>query len=87
MRNNKQIIKTMKVKSFKEKKDWREDLPNTLISFAFLVFTVLAGFGVIDGDQAAQAGPIVSSTIGAISTAVAGVIALIGVLKKKEPVA
>lgn len=76
----------MRIKNFESTKDWKDDLPNTLISFAFLIFTVLAGFGVIDGQQAAQAGPIVSSTIGAISTAVAGVIALIGVLKKKPPV-
>lgn len=83
----KQLInRSMKVKSFKSTRDFKEDWPNTLISFAFLAFTVLAGFGVIDGEQAAQAGPIVSSTIGAISTAIAGVIALIGVLKKKTPV-
>ena len=80
------ISRSMKIKSFKTTRDFKEDWPNTLISFAFLAFTVLAGFGVIDSDQAAQAGPIVSSTIGAISTAVAGVIALIGVLKKKPPV-
>jgi hypothetical protein len=80
------ITRSMKVKSFKSTRDFKEDWPNTLISFAFLAFTVLAGFGVIDGEQAAQAGPIVSSTIGAISTAIAGVIALIGVLKKKPPV-
>jgi hypothetical protein len=86
--NNKQLIsRSMKIKSFKQTKDWKDDLPNTLISFSFLVFTVLAGFGVIDSNQAAQAGPIVSTTFGALSTAVAGVIALIGILKKKPPVA
>jgi len=76
----------MKVKSFKSTRDFKEDWPNTLISFAFLVFTVLAGFGIIDGQQAADAQPIVASFIGAVSTGIAAVVALIGVLKKKPPV-
>ena len=81
---NKQILKTMKVKSIK--KDWKQTWLTTALSIVALVFTVLAGFGIIDNNQAAQAGPIVSTTVGALSTAVASVIALIGILKKKPPV-
>lgn len=85
--NNKQIFKKMKAKAFKSK-DWVEDLPKTIVSAIFLLFTVLTGFGVIDGNQVAEATPLVSSTVGAVATAVSGVIALVGIFfKKNEPVA
>lgn len=77
----------MKAKAFKSK-DWVEDLPKTIVSAIFLLFTVLTGFGVIDGNQVAEATPLVSSTVGAVATAVSGVIALVGIFfKKNEPVA
>ena len=72
----------MKLKS--KTKEWNSTWLQTALSIVALVFTVLAGFGVITPEQSAEAQPIVASTLGAISTAIAGVLALIGIFFKQE---
>jgi hypothetical protein len=75
----------MKAKSVK--REWSATWLQTALSIVALVFTVLAGFGVITPEQSAEAQPIVTSTLGAVSTAIAGVLALIGIFfKQDEPV-
>ena len=70
----------MKLKSVKEYNDtWLQ----TAALIVALVFTLLASFGVITPEQSGQASPIVSTTLGAVSTAIVGVIQLIGIFFKK----
>jgi hypothetical protein len=54
----------------------------TIGSIIALLFTVLGGFGLITPEQAAEAGPIVSTTLGAVATIIAGVTALIALFFK-----
>lgn len=75
----------MKAKTFK--REWSATWLQTALSIVALVFTVLVGFGVITPEQSSEALPLVNSTLGAISTAIAGVLALIGIFfKQDEPV-
>lgn len=84
---NKQILKTMKVKGFREKRDWKQTWLQTALSIVALVFTVLVSFGVITPEQMTEAQPLVNSTLGGISAVIAGVAALIGIfVKQDEPV-
>lgn len=86
MRNNKQIIKTMRAK--KTSRDWKQTWLQTALSIVALVFTVLVSFGVITPEQMTEAQPLVNSTLGGISAVIAGVAALIGIfVKQDEPVA
>jgi hypothetical protein len=75
----------MKAKSFSKSKDWKETWLQTALSIVALAFTVLVGFGVITGAQGAEALPIVNSTLGAVSTIIASVVALVGIFGKQEP--
>ena len=84
---NKQIFKTMKVRSIKQKKDWATSWLQPAVSAIALLFIILTSTGVITGEQAAEASPLISSTLGAVSTVITGVIALIGIfVKQDEPV-
>jgi len=74
----------MKAKSLRKSKDWKETWLQTALSIVALAFTVLVGFGVIKPEDAAAAQPLVTSTLGAISTVIAGVIALIGIFAKQD---
>jgi|GEM_PF-3433012 len=65
-------------------RDWKQTWPQTVLSIVALLFTVLVGFGVITPEQSAEAQPIIATTIGAISTVIAGVAALIGIFFKTE---
>lgn len=80
---NKQILTRMKAKSFK-RKDWTSDLPQTIISGIFLLFTVFVGFGLITSEQVAEATPLITSTVTAVSTVVTGLVALFGIFFKKD---
>ena len=71
----------MKAKTFK--KEWSATWLQTALSIVALVFTVLVGFGVLTPEQSAEAQPLVTSTLGAISTVIAGVMALIGIFFKQ----
>jgi protein-S-isoprenylcysteine O-methyltransferase Ste14 len=77
----------MKLKSFKtakENKDWKETWLQTAVSIVSLVFLILLNVGVLTPDQVAEATPLMSSTLGALSTVITGVIALIGLLFKRS---
>jgi len=65
-------------------KEWSATWLTTVTSIVALLFTILVGFGVITPEQGAEAQPIVSSTLGAVSTIIAGVIALIGIFFKND---
>jgi len=79
------MINHMKAKTVK--REWSSTWLQTALSIVALVFTVLAGFGIISPEQSAEAQPIIASTLGAVSTVIAGVIALIGIFfKQDEPV-
>ena len=66
------------------KKDYNSNWVQTAISIVGLVFTVLVAFGVITPEQSAEALPIVTSTLTAVSSVIAGVIFLIGLLFKQS---
>jgi hypothetical protein len=74
----------MKAKSLNKSKDWRDTWLQTTLSIVGLAFAVLVGFGVITPAQSAEAGPLVTSTLTAVSSIIAGVIALIGVFAKQD---
>jgi len=75
----------MKLKSFTKTKDWKETWLQTAVSIVSLAFLVLLNVGVLTPDQVAEATPLFSSTLGALSTVITGVIALVGVLFKRTP--
>ncbi len=75
----------MKVKSFSKGREWKETWLQTALSIVALAFTVLVGFGVIKPEDAASAQPLITSALGAISTVIASVVALIGVFAKQDP--
>ena len=78
----------MKAKSLNKSKDWKDTWLQTTLSIVGLAFAVLVGFGIITPQQSAEAGPLVTSTLTAVSSIIAGVIALIGVFAKQDdPVA
>jgi uncharacterized membrane protein len=74
----------MKIRSKAAKKDWTTTWLQTALSIVALAFTVLVGFGVITPEQSAEAQPLIATTLGAISTVIAGVVALIGIFFKQE---
>ena len=74
----------MKAKTFK--KEWSATWLQTALSIVALVFTVLVGFGVVTPEQSADAQPLITSTLGAVSTVIAGVMALIGIFFKQDAV-
>lgn len=70
----------MKLKGVKEYKDTWVQTAALVVS---LVFTLLASFGVITPEQSTEATPIISTTLGLISTVIINVIQLVGILFKK----
>jgi len=68
-------------------RDYSSNWLQTAVAIVGLVFTVLVAFGVITPEQSAEAQPLVTSTLGAISTVIAGVVAIIGIFfKNDEPI-
>ena len=68
-------------------RDWTTTWLQTALSIVALVFAVLVGFGIVTPAQSAEAQPLITSTLGAISTVIAGVAALIGIFfKSEEPI-
>jgi len=63
-------------------KDYSNNWLQTAVAIVGLVFVVLTSFGVITPEQSAEAQPLVTSTLGAISSAIAGVVAIIGIFFK-----
>ena len=70
----------MKLKSVK--KDWKDTWLQTAISMLALVSAILVGFGVITPQQSADAQPLISSLLGAVSTGIIAVSSLIGIFTK-----
>ena len=65
-------------------KDYTGNWVQTAMAIVGLLFVVLASFGVITPEQSAEAQPLIASTLGAVSTVIAGVVALIGLFFKNE---
>ena len=69
---------------------WRETKRNwvqTISSIVALLFTLAASFGWLTPEQLTEATPLVSSTIGAFTAGIAGLVALWSLIfKKSEPV-
>ena len=65
-------------------RDYSSNWLQTAVAIVGLAFTVLVAFGVITPEQSAEAQPLVTSTLGAISTVIAGVVAIIGIFFKNE---
>lgn len=72
----------MKLRSMK--KDWTTAWLQPTVSAIALLFIILTSTGVITGEQANEATPLISSTLGAVSTVISGVVALIGIFFKQE---
>ena len=72
----------MKARSLKE---YSSNWVQTVVSIAGLVFLILVNLGVLTPEQSAEAAPLLSSTLGAVSTVIAGVIGLIGLFFKPSP--
>jgi hypothetical protein len=70
----------MKVRNIK---DYSQNWVQTIVSIIALLFTVLAGFGILTPEQTSAATPIIGTTLGAVSTVITGVIALIGIFFKQ----
>jgi hypothetical protein len=65
-------------------RDYSSNWLQTAVAIVGLVFTVLVAFGVITPEQSAEAQPLVTSTLGAVSSAIAGIVALVGIFFKND---
>ena len=63
-------------------KDYSSNWVQTVVAVVGLLFLILVNLGVLTPEQSAEAQPLVASTLGAVSTAIAGVVALIGLFFK-----
>jgi RsiW-degrading membrane proteinase PrsW (M82 family) len=66
------------------KKDYNQNWVQTAVSIIGLLFAVAVGFGWVTPEQSAEALPVVTSTLTAVSAVIAGVIAIIGILFKPD---
>jgi hypothetical protein len=66
----------------RSKKDYTGNWVQTVVAIVGLLFLILVNVGVLTPEQTTEAGPLVASTLGAVSTAIAGVIGLIGLFFK-----
>lgn len=69
----------MKLRNVKE---YSSGWVQTVVSIVGLLFVILVSFGVLTPEQSANVQPLIATTLGAISSAIAGVIAIIGILFK-----
>lgn len=65
-------------------KEYNDTWLQTASLIVALVFTLLASFGVITPEQSGAATPIVGTTLGAVSTAIVGIIQLVGIFFKRS---
>ena len=63
-------------------KDYSTGWVQTAIAIVGLVFTILVSLGVITPEQSAEGLPVVTNLITTVSTAIAGVIFLVGLFFK-----
>ena len=70
----------------RKSKDYSNNWIQTVVSIAGLVFAVLVVLGVVTPEQASEGLPVLTSVLTEVSSAIAGVIALIGLFfKQSEP--
>jgi len=65
-------------------KDYSQNWVQTVVSIVGLLFVVLVSLNVITPEQSAEAQSVFSTTLGAVSTAIAGVITLVGIFFKNS---
>jgi hypothetical protein len=65
-------------------KDYSGNWVQTVVSIIGLLFVILVSLNVITPEQSTQAQSIFSTTLGAVSTVITGVIALIGIFFKNS---
>ena len=70
----------MKTRTFKE--SYSSGWVQTAVAIVGLLFTIAVSFGWLTPEQSADALPVATSTITAVSEAIAGVIFLIGLFFK-----
>ena len=63
-------------------KDYSNNWVQTVVSIVGLLFMILVSFGVLTPEQSSEVQPLISTTLGAVSSVIAGVIAIIGILFK-----
>ena len=63
-------------------KDYSSNWVQTVVSIVGLLFVILVSVGVVTPEQSAEAQGLLSTTLGAVSAVIAGVIGLIGVFFK-----
>jgi 6,7-dimethyl-8-ribityllumazine synthase len=63
-------------------KDYSSNWVQTAVSIVGLLFMILVSFGVLTPEQSTQAQPLIATTLGAVSSAIAGVIAIVGIFFK-----
>lgn len=68
----------------RNKKDYSNNWVQTVVAIVGLLFLILVNLGVLTPGQSAEAQPLIASTLGAVSTAIAGVVALIGIFFKQS---
>jgi protein-S-isoprenylcysteine O-methyltransferase Ste14 len=66
----------------RSKKDYSNNWVQTVSSVIALLFVVLGSLGVLTPEQTTAASPLIATTLGAVSTAIAGIVALIGIFFK-----
>jgi len=70
----------MRKRTFKE--SYSSGSVQTAVAIVGLIFTILVSLGVITPEQSAEGLPVVTNLITTVSTAIAGVIFLIGLFFK-----
>jgi len=63
-------------------KDYSTGWVQTAIAIVGLIFTILVSLGIITPEQSAEGLPVVTNLITTVSTAIAGVIFLVGLFFK-----
>jgi len=65
-------------------KDYSNNWVQTVVAIVGLLFLILVNLGVLTPEHSVEAQPLIASTLGAVSTAIAGVVALIGIFFKQS---
>ena len=65
-------------------KDYSNNWVQTVVAIVGLLFLILVNLGVLTPEHSAEAQPLIASTLGAVSTVIAGVVALIGIFFKQS---
>ena len=66
----------------RNKKDYSNNWVQTVVAIVGLLFLILVNLGVLTPEESAEVQPLIASTLGFISSAIAGVIGVIGLFFK-----